>query len=117
MYEIFEQLLNKYNVTPYRVGRETGIAGSTFTAWKNGISSPKPEKLQKIADYFGVSIDYLMGRNHDEKTSSAITEEDLNRLKTLKINDKLRILFDETQELKPSDIDFVLEMVNKLKNR
>jgi transcriptional regulator with XRE-family HTH domain len=62
MYEIFEELLKTNNVTAYKVGKETGIASSTFTAWKNGVSNPKPEKLQKIADYFGVSIDKLMGR-------------------------------------------------------
>lgn len=60
MYEIFLKLLNEKGVTAYKVGKATGIAGSTFTDWKNGRSVPKQEKLQKIADYFGVSLDYLM---------------------------------------------------------
>lgn len=61
MYEIFEKLLSAHNVTSYRVSKETGIPSSTFTDWKNGRSTPKNEKLQKIAEYFGVTIDYLMG--------------------------------------------------------
>ena len=60
MYEIFLKLLNEKGVTAYKVGKATGIAGSTFTDWKTGRSVPKQEKLQKIADYFGVSLDYLM---------------------------------------------------------
>lgn len=60
MYEIFLKLLNEKGVTAYKVGKATGIAGSTFTDWKNGRSVPKQEKLQKIADYFGVSLEYLM---------------------------------------------------------
>ena len=60
MYEIFLKLLNEKGVTAYKVGKATGIAGSTFTDWKNGRSVPKQEKLQKIADFFGVSLDYLM---------------------------------------------------------
>lgn len=60
MYEIFLKLLDEKGVTAYKVGKETGIASSTFTDWKNGRSVPKQEKLQKIADYFGVSLDYLM---------------------------------------------------------
>jgi len=60
MYEIFEKLMNDMGVTSYRVGKETGINPSTFTNWKNGIYAPKIDKLQKIADYFGVSIEYLM---------------------------------------------------------
>lgn len=59
MYNRFEQLLQKNNVTAYRVAKETGIAQTTFSDWKNGKSSPKVEKLSKIADYFGVSIEYF----------------------------------------------------------
>lgn len=68
MYEIFVKLLEKYGVTAYKVSKATGIAGSTFSDWKNGRSVPKQDKLQKIADYFGVTIDYLMsGKEEPEK--------------------------------------------------
>lgn len=60
MYEIFAQLLEKYNMTPYKVSKETGIAQTTLSDWKRGRSTPKQDKLQKIADYFGVTVDYLM---------------------------------------------------------
>lgn len=59
MYDIFEKLLNEKGVTAYKVSQETGIGRSTFTDWKNGRSEPKQEKLIKIANYFGVSLDYL----------------------------------------------------------
>jgi len=59
MYEIFEKLLKEHNVTPYRVAKDTGITTATLTSWKQGKYTPKTEKLQKIADYFGVSLDYL----------------------------------------------------------
>lgn len=41
------------------VAKATGITRSTFTDWKNGRSSPKAEKLKKIADYFGVNQNYF----------------------------------------------------------
>lgn len=69
MYEKFEQLLKKNNVTPYRVHKETGISTATLSDWKNGKSSPKMDKLQKIADYFGVTVDYLMTGKEDAKSS------------------------------------------------
>ncbi len=76
MYEIFLKLLNEKGVTPYKVGKATGIAGSTFTDWKSGRSVPKQEKLQKIADYFGVSLDYLMtGKESALKMDSLYTDE------------------------------------------
>lgn len=63
MYEIFEKLLEMKGVTAYRVAKETGISTATLTQWKNGTSIPKSDKLQKIADYFGVTLDYLTTGN------------------------------------------------------
>ena len=60
MYEYFEYLLQKFGVTPYKVSKETGVSQSTLSDWKRGISTPKNDKLQKIADYFGVSVEFLM---------------------------------------------------------
>lgn len=60
MYEIFESLLLENGVKSATVAKETGIAKSTFSDWKKGKSSPKQDKLKKIADYFGVSVEYLM---------------------------------------------------------
>lgn len=62
MYEIFEQLLQLKRVTPYQVSKATGISQPTLSAWKKGTYTPKQDKLQKVADYFGVSLDYLLGR-------------------------------------------------------
>lgn len=77
MYEIFENLLKQYGVTAYRVGKETGIPPSTFSDWKKGKSKPKNEKLKKIADYFGVSVEYLMtGQNESEIKNSPLTQKD-----------------------------------------
>lgn len=76
MYEIFLKLLNEKGVTAYKVGKATGIAGSTFTDWKSGRSVPKQEKLQKIADYFGVSLDYLMtGKESNPSMDYLYTDE------------------------------------------
>lgn len=65
MYEIFEQLLQKYGVSAYKVAKETGVTQSTLSDWKRGRSTPKSENMKKLADYFGVSIDYLMSGKED----------------------------------------------------
>lgn len=41
--------------------QELGLGNGTISRWRN--SSPNTEKLQKIADYFNVSMDYLLGRD------------------------------------------------------
>lgn len=60
-YARFESLLKTHGTTVYRVSKATGIAPSTFSDWKNGRSTPKADKLRKVADYFGISTDSLLG--------------------------------------------------------
>lgn len=60
MYEKFAELLLKKNVTAYRVAKDTGLSSTLFSEWKSGKSNPKADKLKKIADYFGVSIEYFL---------------------------------------------------------
>lgn len=60
-YRNFESLLKDRETTVYRVAKDTGIPASTFTDWKNGRSVPKAEKLMKIAAYFDVPLEYLLG--------------------------------------------------------
>lgn len=96
MYEIFVKLLEKYGVTAYKVSKATGIAGSTFTDWKNGRSAPKQDKLQKIADYFGVSIEYLMtGKQNTEKEVPALTSKDERDIEKILNQTKAQLLSQE----------------------
>ena len=60
MYEVFEQLLQKHGVTSYKVAKEAGVTQTALSNWKAGRSTPTTKTLQKIADYFGVSAEYLM---------------------------------------------------------
>lgn len=62
-YKRFEALLKYHNATVYRVSKETGIAQSTFSDWKRGRSTPKADKLKKIADYFDIDIGDMMYRS------------------------------------------------------
>lgn len=47
MYEVFEQLLQKYGITAYKVSKETGITQSTLSDWKRGRSTPKTDIMKK----------------------------------------------------------------------
>lgn len=80
-YLAFSKLLNERGVTAYKVSKETGVTQSTLSDWKRGRSTPKTDNMKKIADYFGVSIDYLMTgkESNDENTS---TEKDYAKNET-----------------------------------
>lgn len=63
MYKKFDELLSKTNKTIYRVAKDTGIATATLYDWRDGITTPKLDKLKILADYFGVSIKCFIEQN------------------------------------------------------
>ncbi|MBQ8140136.1 MAG: helix-turn-helix domain-containing protein [Clostridia bacterium] len=88
-YKKFEVLLKKYNTTVYKVSKATGIAQSTFSDWKNGRSTPKADKLKKIADHFGVGIGYMI--DSETYSPSDIAEYSISKeQKTIPIIGEIR---------------------------
>lgn len=83
MYEIFYELCLKNGVTPYRVCKETGLTTSTISNWKAGRYIPKQDKLQKIADFFGVSIEYLMTGKEPNKKEPFLKPKDQKEIKNI----------------------------------
>ena len=108
MYEIFEKLLMERGVTAYKVAKATGISTGSMTDWKKGRRAPKVDKLQKIADYFGVSVDYLLGNEPKEKTPA---EADVT------FDDFTYAMYGEAKELTDEDKNMLLEMARMLKKR
>ena len=65
-YEVYERLLQEKGVNSATVSRATGISQTVFSEWKKGKAIPKLDKMQKIADFFGVSLEFLTtGENPD----------------------------------------------------
>lgn len=92
MYKIFEELLKNKNLNAYKVAKATGISSQTFSAWKQGLYTPKREKLQKIADFLGVTVDYLMGR-------PTLEDEYAKEVAKLRSNkSKIQTVYDELSE-------------------
>lgn len=122
MYQIFEQLLQKHEVSTYKVSKETGIAQSVFSSWKNGISTPKADKMQKIAEYFGVSVGYLMGTEEaepnaidKEKNPIVLDDEALELLEELKTRPEMRTLFSVSKKATKEDILKAVKIIEALK--
>lgn len=55
-----EELVNARKITIYALAKELGLSSTLFSDWKSGKSMPKADKLVKIANYFGVSIEYFL---------------------------------------------------------
>lgn len=62
------KLLEDSGTSQKRFAQETGISEKTISGWKTRKSNPPAELLSSIADYFGVSLDYLIaGKKLDEE--------------------------------------------------
>lgn len=87
MYEIFEQLLQLHGVSAYKVSKEANVTQSTLSDWKRGRSTPKTENMKKIADYFGVSMEYLMtGQDSSDKNEPTLKPKDEKDIKAILAN-------------------------------
>lgn len=60
LYKKFAELLERTNKTAYSVSKDTGVSQSVLSDWKRGRSTPKADKLKKLADYFGVPIEFFL---------------------------------------------------------
>ena len=82
MYDIFAKLLEERHLKAADVCRGTGLPSSLFSEWKRGKSTPKADKLKKIADFFEVSVEYLMTGDDPakkEETYNARDERDIKK--------------------------------------
>jgi Helix-turn-helix. len=76
MYEIYCKLRDAKSLKDSDVSRGAEVTKSTFSDWKTGRSVPKNDKLQKIADYFEVSLDYLTTGQENKRKESELTKRD-----------------------------------------
>ena len=113
MYEIFENLMKEHGVTAYKVSKETGISTSTLSDWKKGRSTPKQDKLQKIADFFNVTVDYLLTGNTEEKKerdySLTIKEQENIDVEAKKIIEDLTMSFSKNRDSLNAEDYFAIE--------
>lgn len=60
LYKKYVELRKKAKVTDYEVAKKTGISTSTLTNWKYGRYTPKVDKINALANYFGVPIEHFL---------------------------------------------------------
>ena len=74
-YDTYCRLCEGKGMTPSGAAAKIGFNRASVTMWKNSGKAPKQDLLIKIADFFGVTTDYLLGKPEKENTP-ALTEKD-----------------------------------------
>lgn len=120
---IFRQLRISSGLTQVEFSKRIGISRSTIGMYETGAREPDFETLEKIADFFNVDIDYLLGRT--DKTT--LLPESVGRYylndETSKVaqeifnNKELRALFSVTKDADPEDLRALHSMALALKRK
>lgn len=76
-YERYCELCQERGKSPSGVAVELGISKSAVSTWKNLGRVPKMETLQRLADYFGVSVDDLINQKNDPAQKGRVTDDDI----------------------------------------
>ena len=103
--EVLNKLLESRKLTAYRLSKETGISQRLIGYWKKGEKKPSSGNLQKLAEYFHVSTDYLLAGEESKKESPPAdkTEEeddvDINNLNFALSGEVHELSEDEIQEI------------------
>lgn len=72
---ILKELRVRYNISQKQFAIELGLSQQTIASWEVGRTEPSHTFLNKIADYFGVTTDYLLGR--EKEISVQISDEQM----------------------------------------
>ena len=67
-----KELRKEKGLSQVAFSKEIGIPLRTLQSWENGESQIKPDKAQALADYFGVSVGYLLGYRDDKRETKSV---------------------------------------------
>lgn len=90
-----QQLRKEHKVSCRQLGKEIGLSASALSHYETGINIPSMENVLKIAEYFDVSIDYLVGR-----TEYRNQEEQRRKVQKIAVKRYINRLIDNDMKVK-----------------
>lgn len=130
-YERYCELRDKLGYKDADVVKKTGVTKSTFSSWKTGRYVPKEEKMQKIAEALGTTVEYIRygakGQESPVQDSEAsapevgeasgyyLDPETAKAAQEVFDDPNLRILFDAARNSRPDDILMAADMLKRFK--
>lgn len=123
MYEKFNKLLQEKGLTAYKVAKDTGVSRSTLAAWKKNEYTPKLDKLQKLANYLGVSVSYLTGESDEigntEQVQNGyyVDKETAEYAEMLRTRPNAKLLFSAAKDISKEDMKKAVEYIEFLKSK
>ena len=109
--------LDRENKTQKEVADAIGVSPQTFNTWLQMVALPRMDKVQALADYFGINkSDLLEEKPEPEHDSSYYINEDAKELaQFLFENPEYKVLFDAAKDVSADDLEMVKTIIDKFK--
>ena len=111
IYERIESLRKSKGLSQGKLEKQLGFSNGSISKWKN--STPKVERLQKLADFFGVSVEYLMTGKEDEQNEKDNTDlkQKYRELEELLRSDSMKPVRYDGKPVNNDTIDLLLKQI------
>lgn len=118
IYERIRRLRQENNMSQDELAKKTGYTSrSAINKIEAGKIDISRAKIKVFADALGVTLAYLMGWEDESEQGYYTDPEVAEYAEELRTNPKYRLLFDASKDLSKEDIDFVVDMIERLKAR
>lgn len=119
--EIFSKNLKKYmefnNKEQIDLINDLGFNKSSVSTWCNGTRLPRMDKVDTLAKYFGIRRSDLIEEKSSEVGEQGyyLNDETAKLAQEIYENPNYKVLFDASRDLEPDDIQFVIDMIDRMK--
>ena len=111
-----ELRMNSPGLTQARLAERLGVSQQAVGLWERGNNMPSHELIARLANMFNVSTDYLLDTTSSDEQDGYYTDPEVAEIANrLKDDPDMRILFDASSKLSKDDLQFVIDMVNRMK--
>lgn len=103
------ELLAEKKVSGAKMSRDLGFSTAVFSQWKHRLQKPSADKVSKMAEYFDVSVGYILGTEGIEQSLAAKTGEDIEDIDVA--------FFGDYQKLSENDKNTLRDMAALMRQR
>ena len=89
--QMLDNLMSDRGISAYKISKDTGISDRLIGYWRNGEKLPGAENLLTIANYFNISVDYLLTGKERNSSLSVDEQELLDNYRCLSERDKGKV--------------------------
>ena len=114
-YKRLRDLCEERSMTVNELAKILDLSSGSPTAWKSG-TVPRSATLVKIAEYFGVTKDYLLNEENEKPLVNG-DEELTEYLEMLKTRPECRMLFQLTKNATKEDVEAAVRIIEALRNK